>query len=104
MLPGVEVTFEAELWIWAARRSDSWTFVSLPAEESEDIRDLMDGRATGFGAVRVEVTVGRSRWRTSIFPDAARRAYVLPIKKAVRRAERLDPGDTATVTIMLIDG
>jgi hypothetical protein len=27
MLPGVEVTFDAELWIWAARRTDSWTFV-----------------------------------------------------------------------------
>jgi hypothetical protein len=99
----VEVTFEAELWVWEARRTDSWTFVSLPADESEDIRDLVGVRTTGFGAVRVQVTVGRTRWRTSIFPDSARGTYVLPIKKAVRKAEHLDPGDTATVTVELID-
>ncbi|HZN70213.1 MAG TPA: DUF1905 domain-containing protein, partial [Micromonosporaceae bacterium] len=29
------LVFEAELWIWDARRADSWTFVSLPADASE---------------------------------------------------------------------
>jgi hypothetical protein len=98
----VEITFEAELWIWAARRDDSWTFVSLPVEESADIRHLTGGRTTGFGAVRVEVTIGRTTWRTSIFPDSTRQTYVLPVKKAVRTAEGLVPGDTATVTVELV--
>lgn len=95
------VTFDAELWLWDARRSDTWTFVSLPPEESEEIRDLADGPRRGFGSVRVRVTVGGSTWKTSIFPDGAR--YVLPIKRAVRRAEALDIGDIATVTVELID-
>jgi hypothetical protein len=99
----VEVTFEAELWVWEARRSDSRTFVSLPVGESEDIQHLTGKRSTGFGAVRVQVTIGRTRWRTSIFPDGERRTYVLPIKKAVRAAERLGPGDTATVTVELVN-
>jgi Domain of unknown function (DUF4277) len=30
----------AELWKWYARRTDSWTFVSLPVEASEEIREL----------------------------------------------------------------
>jgi hypothetical protein len=102
MLPGVEVTFDAELWIWEARRTDSWTFVSLPVEESEDIRNLTGSRTGGFGAVRVEVTIGRTCWRTSIFPDGARQTYVLPIKKAVRRAEGLEAGDTATLTVEVV--
>lgn len=95
------VTFDAELWLWDARRSDTWTFVSLPPEESEEIRDLAAGPRRGFGSVRVRVTVGGSTWTTSIFPDGAR--YVLPIKRAVRRAEALDIGDIATVTVELID-
>jgi hypothetical protein len=99
----VKVTFAAELWVWEARRADSWTFVSLPAEDSEDIRDLVGVRTAGFGSVRVQVTVGGTCWRTSIFPDAARGTYVLPIKKAVRKAECLDPGDTAQVTVELVD-
>jgi hypothetical protein len=99
----VVVVFDAELWIWDARRADSWTFVSLPAEASEEIRELADGRRRGFGSVRVKVTIGGSTWQTSIFPDGARGVYVLPVKRAVRRAEALDTGDVAAVTVELID-
>ena len=98
----VVVVFDAELWIWDARRVDSWTFVSLPAEASEEIRDLAGGRRRGFGSLRVRVTVGGSSWTTSIFPDSAR-GYVLPIKRDVRKAEGLDAGDIATGTVELID-
>jgi len=103
MLTGVVITFDAELWLWDARRGESWTFVSLPAEESEDIRELAAGPRRGFGSVRVRVTLGASVWKTSIFPDAARGAYVLPIKRAVRQAEDLEVGDVATVTVELVD-
>jgi hypothetical protein len=99
----VMVVFEAELWIWDARRLDSWTFVSLPAEASVEIRDRTAGQRRGFGSLRVRVTLGRSTWTTSIFPDSARDRYVLPIKRAVRKAETLDAGDVATVTVELID-
>ena len=98
----VIVAFDAELWIWDARRSDNWAFVSLPAEASEDIRELATGSRRGFGSVRVQVTVGGSTWTTSIFPDSAR-GYVLPIKRAVRDAEGLDVGDLVSVTAALID-
>ncbi|WP_329252011.1 DUF1905 domain-containing protein [Actinoallomurus sp. NBC_01490] len=97
------VVFDAELWIWDARRSDTWTFVSLPADESEEIRDLAGGLRRGFGSLRVRVVVGGSTWTTSIFPDSARGRYVLPIKRAVRTAESLDAGDVATVKVELID-
>jgi hypothetical protein len=98
----VIVTFDAELWVWDARRAETWTFVTLPAEASEDIRDLAQGPRRGFGSVRVRATVGGSTWQTSIFPDSTR-GYVLPIKRAVRKAEALDEGSVATVTVELID-
>jgi Domain of unknown function (DUF1905) len=97
------VVFEAALWIWDARRDESWTFVTLPTEASEEIRDLTDGSRRGFGSVRVRAAVGGSVWQTSIFPDSTSSAYVLPIKRAVRKAEALDAGDVATVTVELID-
>ena len=97
------ITFDAELWLWDARRTDSWTFVSLPAAASEEIRDLTDGSRRGFGSVRVRVTVGSTSWATSIFPSARDDTYVLPIKRAVRKAEGLDVGDVATVTVELIE-
>jgi hypothetical protein len=97
----VVVDFDAELWVWDARRADTWTFVSLPAEVSEDIRERA-GPRRGFGSVRVRVTVGGSTWTTSIFPDSTR-GYVLPIKRAVRTAEKLAPGDVTAVTVE-VDG
>lgn len=87
------VEFDAQLWMWDARRADSWTFVTLPAEASEEIRDLAAGPRRGFGSLRARVTVGGSTWTTSIFPDSERGSYVLPIKRAIRKAENLDVGD-----------
>ncbi len=97
------VVFDAELWAWDARRADSWIFVSLPADASEEIRELAGGSRRGFGSLRVRVTVGGSTWTTSIFPGSGSGSYVLPIKRPVRNAEALDVGDVATVTVELID-
>ena len=93
--------FEARLWLWEARRTDSWTFVSLPDDISEEIRELSEGARNGFGSLRVRVRVGATTWRTSIFPGSD--GYVLPVKKAVRKAERLDVGTVATVNVELVD-
>jgi hypothetical protein len=98
----VVIVFDAELWIWDARRTDSWTFLSLPVEESEEIRELTAGPRRGFGSVRVRVTVGDTTWTTSIFPGEGGR-YALPVKRAVRKAEAIEAGDVATVTVELID-
>jgi hypothetical protein len=99
----VNVEFEAELWTWDARRGDSWVFVSLPVDASDEIGELTGGERRGFGSVRVRVTIGRSSWSTSIFPDSTRGAYALPLKKSVRTAESLAPGDVATVSVELVD-
>jgi hypothetical protein len=97
------IAFDAELWLWDARKSDSWTFVSLPASASEEIRETAAGPPRGFGSVRVKATIGESVWETSIFPDGNRNCYVLPVKRAVRKAEDLNVGDVAAVTVEIIE-
>ncbi len=96
------MVFDAELWLWDARRTQTWTFVSVPTRQSEEIRDLAGGLRRGFGSVRVRATIGSSTWTTSIFP-ATQAGYVLPVKRPVRVAEALDVGDMAAVTVELID-
>ena len=88
--------------LWESRTTadgTAWVFLTVPPEETEEIR-LRSGPPRGFGSVRVEVTVGGSTWRTSVFPDS--RGYALPVKKAVRRAELLDAGDRARVRLRLL--
>ena len=92
--------FTAPLWEWSAQ--GGWFFVTLPDEASDDIREV-PRMPRGFGAVRVRVTVGGSTWSTSVFPDSKQGSYVLPVKKAVRKAEGLDVGDTVHVELALVD-
>jgi hypothetical protein len=99
----VSYSFEAEIWLWDARRLDSWTFVSLPPDISQEIRERTEGPRRGFGAVRVQVTIGATVWKTSVFPDSGRKCYVLPVKQAVRKAESLGVGEVAAVTVDLLD-
>ena len=86
--------FDATLYLWDAT-SGSWVFVDLPFDVADEIEDAQTGPRRGFGSVRVEVTVGGTTWRTSIFPSKERRTFVLPVKKAVLKAESLAPDQTA---------
>ncbi|HWS33122.1 MAG TPA: DUF1905 domain-containing protein [Actinoplanes sp.] len=99
----MKVEFESELWIWEARRDESWTFVSLPEDVSEEIRARAAGLTRGFGSLRVRAVVGGSSWTTSVFPDSGRNTYVLPVKRAIREAESLSAGEATAVTVELLD-
>jgi hypothetical protein len=97
-----ELVFTAPLWRWSARQEtrdpSAWCFVTLPPEMSEEVR-LTAGEPRGFGSVRVHVRAGTSEWDTSIFPDAESGRFVLPVKKAVRKAEGIEEGDEVTVSL-----
>ena len=93
-------TFTAPVWRW---REGSWRFVTLPEGVSDEVDEVVGDATGGFGSVRVEVTVGASVWRTSLFPSSSAAAYVLPLKKAVRVAEGLADDAPAEVSIRLVD-
>jgi hypothetical protein len=92
--------FTAELWRWEAQ--SSWFFVTLSDDASAVIRER-PRPPRGFGSVRVRVTSGDTTWTTSVFPDSARGAYVLPVKKSVRDAEGLDEGEPASFELEVLE-
>ncbi len=96
--------FEAELWLWQGTTGTAWVFVTLPQDISDEIHEVQEtlGPRKGFGSVRVEATIRRTTWRTSVFPDKDSGCYVLPMKKAVRAAEDLEIGDPVTVSLIVI--
>ena len=91
--------FEAELWRWKAQ--ESWFFVSLPFDVADEIADVA-APGKGFGSVRVEVSIGPVTWRTSVFPSAEEKTYVLPVKKAVRVANGVEEGDSCRLHLSLV--
>ena len=100
-------SFTGPLWRWAdqpgASDGGARHFVTVPAGPSADIRDETEGLTRGFGSVRVEVRIGTTTWRTSVFPDAKSGCYVLPVKKAVRRAEDVEAGEDVAVELTVLE-
>ena len=94
--------FTAPLWIWDASGEGSWHFVSLPDDAADEIEAITDGARGGFGSVRVEVTVGPTTWRTSIFPSNQSGTFVLPVKKQVRSRAEVEEGDEIDVDLTLL--
>ena len=72
----------------------AWYFAYVDKKQAEEIKGKHSKVKRGFGSVRVVVTLGKSKWNTSIFPDKQSGTYLLPLKTAVRRAEGIDDGDT----------
>ena len=89
--------------VWEHEGPAAWRFVSLPEPVADEIEATFGHLAAGFGSLRVEVTIGNTRWSTSVFPDRKRGTYVLPLKKQVRVAERLVAGSPAKVSLVVID-
>ena len=57
----------AKVWLYPGMAG--WHFVTLPKQRAEEITERFGERKRGFGSLRVEVTIGRTTWKTSIFPD-----------------------------------
>ncbi len=93
-----EHVFHARIWEHAPDEPGSWHFLTLPADVAEDVA-FEAGPRGGFGSVRVEVSIGSSTWRTSLFPDSKAGTFVLPVKKPVRQANSLSAGDTCEVRL-----
>jgi hypothetical protein len=94
--------FVAALWPWDGPAA--WFFVSLPEDVADDIDERFGHLEAGFGSLRVEVTIGSTTWRTSVFPDTKRGTYLLPVKKQVRTDEALREGSTCTVDLTVVAG
>lgn len=91
--------FGTELYLW--KPDGSWVFATVPLDVSDEIDAIVPDRR-GFGSVRVEVRVGDTTWRTSVFPDSSSGCFVLPVKQAVRRAEKVDIGDDVDVGLTIL--
>lgn len=87
--------FTGTLWYW--KGPAPFYFVTVPAELSSDIKAVSKLVTYGWGVIPVGVQIGRTEWKTSLFPKDDR--YLVPVKASVRKAEGLAEGDTVTVRL-----
>lgn len=89
------------VWIWKGEAAGRWHFVTVPDEQSAEIKAHAFGSPRGFGSVRVEAAIGDVTWHTSVFPLNSG-GYLLPIKAEVRRRADIGAGDEVTVELELL--
>lgn len=78
-----------------------WRFLVIPKKVGKEIKEKFAKRAVGWGSLRVSVKIGKTEWKTSIFPDKKAGTYLLPLKKEIRKVERIIDGDTVNYVIKL---
>lgn len=96
----MNISFQGKVFRWAA--NEAFYLVSVPADLSEEIKEISEGLTNGFGSLKVEATIGKTVWRTSIFPDSKSGQFDLPLKAAVRKANGLEVGSTASVELEIL--
>lgn len=89
----MNIEFSGTIFIW--RGPAPWFYVAVPAEQSEDIKAISGLVTYGWGVIPVHVRIGKTEYRTSLFPKDGR--YLVPIKASVRKAENLAEGDNVTI-------
>ena len=90
------------LWIWkGSDAAGRWYFITVPEEQSAEIKAHAFGSPRGFGSVKVEARIGEVSWQTSVFPLNSG-GYLLPVKKEIRMRADIGAGDEVTVTLELL--
>jgi hypothetical protein len=94
------ITVTSPVWLWTGENG-SWHFITVPEEESDEIRAHCFAVQRGFRSARVSATVNSVTWRTSVFPIKSG-GYILPVKAEVWRKAKIAAGDEVTVALELL--
>ena len=93
----LDLTFSGELWYW--RGPAPWHFVTVPPAQAREIGEVADLATYGWGMIPVTVTIGATRFTTSLWPKDG--SYIVPVKTAVRKAEALELGDVVSLRVVV---
>ncbi|MEK6750748.1 MAG: DUF1905 domain-containing protein [Chloroflexota bacterium] len=89
------IEFKGKIFYW--RGPAPFLFVAVPEEPSREIKAISASVTYGWGVIPVYVRIGKTEWKTSLFPKDGR--YLVPIKKSVQKSENLEVDDSVTIRL-----
>jgi hypothetical protein len=93
--------FKIKSQVWIYSGVSAWHFVSITKKQSKEIDKNFGSKKRGWGSLPVLVTLGKTSWVTSIFPDKKSNMYLLPLKASVRKKEEILNGDTINFSMTI---
>ena len=94
----MKLEFSGRIFFW--KGPAPWFFVTVPEEQSRDLKAISNLVTYGWGVIPVHVRIGRTEYSTSLFPKGG--CYLVPIKASVRKAEDLSEGDEITIQLEVL--
>lgn len=91
--------YEIDTVVWLYPGMAGWHFVTIPQDLAADIKRHFGTIKRGWGSIPVRVTINRTTWETSIFPDKQSNGYLLPIKADVRKKEHISVDEKVHVLL-----
>ena len=91
----MQLEFSGEVWEW--RGPAPYHFVTVPERESGMLAAASELVTYGWGMIPVEGELGGTTFTTSLWPKDG--GYIVPLKDAVRRSERVALGDTVSLVL-----
>ncbi|MBI2008432.1 DUF1905 domain-containing protein [Candidatus Amesbacteria bacterium] len=98
-MKSIRYSIREKVWLWPG--DNPWHFVTIKKGDAREIAKHYIWPRRGFGAIPVEVTIGKTTWKTSIFPEKEGN-YLLPLKKEVRTSEVIKVRDEIKISIEVI--
>ena len=91
------IEFKGKIFQW--RGPAPYLFVAVPEKQSGEIKAVSNLVTYGWGVIPVVVKVGRTEWKTSLFPKDG--LYLVPIRMSAQKAENLKEGDNIVLRLEL---
>lgn len=91
----MDIEFTDNIWVW--KGPAPWYFVTVPAQQCDDLKFISGSVTYGWGMIPAKVRIGHTEWKTALWPKDG--CYIVPIKASVRTAEKLEEGDNVTVRL-----
>ena len=91
----MNIEFTNKIWFW--KGPAPFYFVTVPPEQSHQLHFISGSVTYGWGMIPVTAQIGPTTWQTSLFPKDG--GYIVPIKASVRKARKLEEGDSITLLL-----
>lgn len=88
-----------KVWLWPSEIMP-WHFIYVDGAEKEYIEK--HARKSRNGLIKIEASIGKTSWQTSLLPFKKDNTYLIALKKEVRAKEGIMVGDTVKISFKLI--
>ena len=95
-----KIIFTAPVWLYSGKAA--WHFATVPVKISKMIFEKYSPSAKAWGTLGVIVIIGKTTWKTSMFPDKKTRCYLLPLKRQIRKREKIIAGNEIKIKIEIL--